>query len=420
MARSLSIICLLTVLLSVPISAVAKPGALDRAFGRGGAVVTQIGADATATHVAAGPAGTVLAAGTAEMFASDGRFGPYALDLAVARYTASGRLDRRFGTDGVVTVDLGANETLGALAVQADGRIVLAGETKQKATGDARLAVARLMPDGRLDPTFGAGSGYVVAAPTGFMVTGTAIRLGGDGTITVGGSYLGQVRDPLAPPNAALLFARWLSDGKPDPTFGGDGDWLRTFEGGGGDVIGIDPARGFVVRGGTTYAPVLGRFTFEGDPDSSYGVGGAWTPPLAVVEATTAFAIQRDGGVLIATADTDYSVGHRSRPRLMRVTPGGALDPSFVIADLPYTPNGRSLLALPDGRVLVGSDPGRVRRYLANGRLDPTWRGATARRPIHSMKLWRVGGRIVAAGQDWKRIDDDLRTRFGLARFLTR
>ena len=54
---------------------------------------------------------------------------------ALARYTAAGKLDTRFGKQGKVTMRLGSDSSLAALAVQADGKLVAAGQLVIKAHG---------------------------------------------------------------------------------------------------------------------------------------------------------------------------------------------------------------------------------------------------------------------------------------------
>jgi uncharacterized delta-60 repeat protein len=78
-------------------------------------------------------------------------------DVALARYNPDGSLDSTFGTGGTVTTDFaGGPDGALALAVQADGKLVIAGAANQE-LGDIDFGLARYNPDGTLDPTFGAG-----------------------------------------------------------------------------------------------------------------------------------------------------------------------------------------------------------------------------------------------------------------------
>jgi uncharacterized delta-60 repeat protein len=75
-------------------------------------------------------------------------------DFAVARYLTDGSLDPSFGAGGLVTTHLsgpGGEDEARAVAIQSDGRIIVAGES------DNHLALARYTTDGNLDPSFGIG-----------------------------------------------------------------------------------------------------------------------------------------------------------------------------------------------------------------------------------------------------------------------
>src|SRR5206468_2228536 len=78
-------------------------------------------------------------------------------DFALARYHPDGTLDPTFGSSGTVTTDFaGGVDVARALAIQADGKLVLAGEAQTSIDSDD-FALARYNPDGTLDSTFGSG-----------------------------------------------------------------------------------------------------------------------------------------------------------------------------------------------------------------------------------------------------------------------
>jgi len=74
-------------------------------------------------------------------------------NLVVVRYTTAGRLDPSFSGDGIVLTDLGGNDRAAAIAIQADGKIVVAGSSD--AGGSTDFALARYTVSGNLDSTFG-------------------------------------------------------------------------------------------------------------------------------------------------------------------------------------------------------------------------------------------------------------------------
>jgi uncharacterized delta-60 repeat protein len=81
--------------------------------------------------------------------------GPREREPAVLlRYLPSGKLDRSFGHGGVTRAVLGNRLAGKDIAIQHNGRIVLAGTYNVPETGEARVAAARFLPDGRLDRSF--------------------------------------------------------------------------------------------------------------------------------------------------------------------------------------------------------------------------------------------------------------------------
>jgi uncharacterized delta-60 repeat protein len=123
-----------------------RNGSLDRSFGRGGIVTTDVGTTFEgARDVAAQPDGKVVVAGAA------------AGDFALARYTLNGRLDATFGNDGIVTTDIGraSDDSAEAVALRRDGKIVVAGGSLCASCNRGNFAVARYEVDGSLDRGFG-------------------------------------------------------------------------------------------------------------------------------------------------------------------------------------------------------------------------------------------------------------------------
>jgi uncharacterized delta-60 repeat protein len=118
-----------------------EDGALDASFGTGGVAL----ADAAGGVVTSGvvsPDGSVTVGG-----------GSYAFLTTLVRFTPDGTLDASFGTDGVASLPaIGPSETWD-LALQSDGKIILAGVINEGATRFAYLA--RVLPGGAPDPSFG-------------------------------------------------------------------------------------------------------------------------------------------------------------------------------------------------------------------------------------------------------------------------
>jgi uncharacterized delta-60 repeat protein len=116
-------------------------GAPDSTFDGDGYVTMAIGTGASAQGVALQADGKIVIAGSGSA------------DFAVVRYNSDGSLDTTFGTDGIATTDLGNQEVGKSIAVQPDGRIVIAGQIWDGHTND--FAIIRYNTDGSLDTTFG-------------------------------------------------------------------------------------------------------------------------------------------------------------------------------------------------------------------------------------------------------------------------
>lgn len=121
----------------------------------------------------------------------------------LARYRRNGDLDPTFGVGGkVVTRYQGA--VARAVAIQPNGRIVVAGYNV------GYLALARYRPNGELDRSF-SGNGMIGRGVWGIFAL--AVALQPDGRIVAAGDY-----DIFR-----IGVARFTTDGRFDPTFGGDG-----------------------------------------------------------------------------------------------------------------------------------------------------------------------------------------------------
>ncbi|HUO74399.1 MAG TPA: DUF4395 family protein [Solirubrobacteraceae bacterium] len=227
-------------------------------FGTGGIVMTDIRGDADqAEAVGVQADGKILVAGHAATVA--GRI----TDFALVRYNPDGTLDQSFGNHGIVTTDFGGDDTAVALGIQADGKIVAAGTVR-----DDHIGLARYMPDGSLDVTFGTGGRTVdpgfgeikglALSPTG------AIFLAGDS----GGDFL-------------LLSYR--ADGTRNPGFGTLGSLTTDLSGGfdAAENLTVD-AQGRIILVGRATSPTildmaLARYNPDGTLDTSFANNGTLT-----------------------------------------------------------------------------------------------------------------------------------------------
>src|SRR5262249_2330299 len=128
--------------------------------------------------------GKIVAAG--DSFQGAPTFG----DFALARYNSDGSLDKSFNKTGQVLTDLGgAIDDAFAMALQGDGKIVAAGQSYQPSPSGFEFALARYNLDGSLDQSFG-NSGLVLTnfggGGLGSQAIGVAIQA--DGNIVAAGT----------------------------------------------------------------------------------------------------------------------------------------------------------------------------------------------------------------------------------------
>jgi uncharacterized delta-60 repeat protein len=217
-----------------------RGGALDRSFGEDGHVLTNFGGDDASQAVAIQPDGRIVAMGKSE---HGGDF-----DFAAARYLPDGKLDPSLGRGGRVRTDLGDASFDYGLAggVDAQGRIVIAG--KSDAAGSLDFALARYLPDGRRDRSFGDRGTVLTDLGDGSSDSANAIALWGDGRILAAG-------DSDASGGADITLVSYLPDGTPDPSFGVRGTVLIDVGDGSRDAANaVVLVGGLVVAGGASDA----------------------------------------------------------------------------------------------------------------------------------------------------------------------
>jgi uncharacterized delta-60 repeat protein len=263
-------------------------------------------------------------------------------DMLVARFTPDGEPDSSFSFDGKVTIDFGGqNETCNALVVQPDGKIVVVGTTSSgPATGD--FAIARLDADGSLDDTFGAGSGEATVAfdigGSNYDNAG-AVALQPDGKIVVAGWANGDNGDDFA---VVRLLPDGTRDstfnvtGRVTVGFDFPTATNKTDE---GDSVSID-AEGRILVSGIAETSAgnidvaLIRLDSSGHLDHEFDADGRVTVAFDAGGANGDISyqsiIQRDGRIVVV-GDADAGSGSTTNIDLSaaRLLPDGSLDASF-------------------------------------------------------------------------------------------
>ena len=243
-------------------------------------------------------------------------------DVAVARLLPGGRWDRSFGGDGQVRIDLGGSDRALDVAAAPGGRIVLVGE--RTFARRSSWFVIRLRPGGARDRTFG-GDG-VVTTDFGRRFQGAdAVAVQSNGRILVGGSISNGTSE-----NWAL--ARYRSGGALDRSFGGDGRVVRSLSVSGEQVQDISLTGSGILAAGYAERRFLPRFAvaklhLDGSKVRSFGNRGVRLVDLGSGgDAAFGLALQTDGKPVLA----GYAAGGgRTDWGIVRITAGGRLDAGF-------------------------------------------------------------------------------------------
>jgi uncharacterized delta-60 repeat protein len=240
-------------------------GSLDTSFGHGGIATAPIGAAAIATAVSVEQDGKIVLGGLA--FKSGNQF-------AVARLNPDGSVDGTFAGRGWAT--FGSNAASWGMAVQPDGKIILGGEAAEpggadlldsvlglvnkRLEGGNEYIVARVLPSGTLDPSFG-DRGFA-RVKIGSKALATALALQPDGKILLSGNAF--TNKPV------VATVRLLPSGALDPGFGNGGIAEQAVYNG-VNAIALQ-GDGKIVLGAT--GPTAIRLNPDGTPDQLFGDGG--------------------------------------------------------------------------------------------------------------------------------------------------
>jgi uncharacterized delta-60 repeat protein len=282
-----------------------------------------------------------------------------------------------------VITDLSGDDAAFAVAIQADGKIVVGGFTDDGVSA----ALLRYDTDGTLDTTFGGGDGVAtISAGTGAVFVAIAIR-SDDSIVAAGmGNFTGFF-------GGDALVARFDPSGVPDASFGG-GDGITTtkigFSGFVGDV-GLQSDGAIVVVGaslsitGNENVAVL-RFDSTGTLDTTFGGDGiVKTDATAGPDSGSAVALLSDGSIVaIGTSGYEYGL-------LVGYHVDGTLDTGFGTDGIVQTELGgygggfAAGTRQPDDRIVAvgtgtadnsdGSPGILTARYTSTGQLDPTFGG---------------------------------------------
>lgn len=336
----------------------------NAAFGVSGRQTTASGTAAHAYDAVRQADGSVVVVGSVANASTD---------MMVARYTPAGALDPAFSADGIAHLDFGGEADIAySVALQPDGRIVVAGQATVSASYGTGLA--RFMPDGSLDTSFsGDGSAYLGVTPYGIREM-FDVALQPDGKIVAAGQANG------------FAIIRVNPDGSMDTTFDGDGvakpnvsgstSYARTL---------LVLADGRIVVAGDSYIDAarnydyaMVRLTTTGALDTTFDVDGisiASTGPSQDIPQQ--LMLTQDGKYVVAGS---ISFGDHG---LVRFNANGSVDATFGTSGLTVNTAGGAAgdaHQQRDGKIIVvgqtdSTGDFEIVRYRADGSLDTSFDG---------------------------------------------
>jgi uncharacterized delta-60 repeat protein len=324
--RAWSLVVTVGALLGVaPASVGAAPGDLDPTFSEDGRAHPSLLAETSlASPFVIEPDGGIIAS----------RGSSFVADFSLVRLSPNGAVDPNYGEAGLATADFfGGGDEIRALARDSTGAVLAAGQA-QLSLDTADAALARFLPDGSLDPSFGSGGMATLdlGESDGFHDVATGLDRS---VIVLGSTFSGSARE--------YLIARFRRDGQLDPSFSGDG------------------------------IQMLGELAGSGH------------------DSATSLALGEDGSITIGVNLDFGSAAAQGFPGALRLTTSGTPDPGFAgdgLATLgvpAYAYSGPDVEAVAGGGVLVAgtlnqppaddSQQGDVfaARLRADGELDPSF-----------------------------------------------
>lgn len=357
----------------------AEPGGLDPSFDFNGIVKTYVGTEASpseysfVTSLAIQKDGKIVAAGIYELSTWTLNLGR---DFALTRYLPDGSLDTSFGNGGIVRTDMGTREDeVSKVFVLPNGRILVIGACVY------HIGVARYLPDGQLDTTFGTGGRAMI--PLGDMKDGP-YRMGPfpaaiqpDGKIVIGAGISFQNLPYIA---SAGRVVRLNPDGDLDSSFGQGGvvDLKKEVT-----SLALLPDGSFFVGYSGYGVTELLHVTSDGALDALFGQSGKVTLDLI----TSTILVQEDGRCVLVGCKPEPSSNSFDDFRLARINSNGSLDGAFgengyVLTNIDADDIARGGFVQPDGHIVVVGETNStsysqqlmvIARYNADGSPDATF-----------------------------------------------
>jgi uncharacterized delta-60 repeat protein len=392
-------------------------GTLDTSFNLTGKVTTDFGGwSEYARAIAVQSDGKILLAGTSDY------------NFAVVRYNTDGSLDTSFNSTGKVLTDLGSRSTdyAFAIAVQSDGRILVAGHSNASGLND--FAVVRYNANGTIDTSFGSAGKVLTDLGSNSWDIASAMALQSDGKILVAGYSDGSGSNDFA-------LVRYNTNGTLDASFGSSGkvltdlgvnsaDYIKAvFVQSDGKILVAGPSN---ASGSDDFAVV--RYNTDGTLDTSFNSTGKVLTDLGLGsnDQANSIIVQGDGKILVAGTSNASGTDDFA---IVRYNSDGTLDTSFGSGGKGRTDIGASssdqayaLVMQSDGKISVagqsnasGSDDFALVRYNADGTLDASFNSTgkvltdfgAGSYEYASAIVKQVDGKIIVAGSSNASGSDD-------------
>jgi len=366
----------------------AQSGALDNLFSGDGKEITPVGVGADyGRKLAVQPDGKILIAGAINNGLNN--------DFAVVRYNVDGTLDASFDGDGKVITPIGSSDDAAVdIALQSDGRIILAGYSYNGIRN--KFALVRYNGDGSLDNSF-EGDGIVVSDfNTTLNEEAYALALLADGKILVAGITSHTKTDHIGM-NADFTLVRYNADGTLDASFDGDGMVWTDFADGydypynvfvqsDGKII-LAGMRGIILSSGSfDYDFAVIRYNPDGSIDNAFGTNGKVTTAVGTrSDYMKDAALGADGKIVLVG---EVYNGSKFQFGIVRYNADGSLDISLdgdgiLLSSISERQDiATSVEIESDGKMVVGgyslgniSNNFSLARYLSSGTLDNSFDG---------------------------------------------
>ncbi|MDB5872770.1 MAG: hypothetical protein JWQ07_2212 [Ramlibacter sp.] len=232
--------------------------------------------------------------------------GRTANDFALVRLNGDGTPDAGFGGDGKAIADFGGNDRAMAIALEADGRLLVAGSTLDSGYLTGNFALARFGADGSLE-------GQVTIDMGMDNDACDSVAVQADGKIVLAGRS-----------GYEFAVARLNADGSLDTSFDGDGKATVNVEDSEAYAhsMVIQGDGKILLAGVANNQFALARLNADGSPDAGFGNGGVIRSSIFGIYTGYGVALQADGKILLAgTGSNDFV--------LIRYNANGTVDTTF-------------------------------------------------------------------------------------------